>query len=158
MTLPVLEGADTREVGLEEVRNSAGRLLAAERRLRGADQRRGGGLTHAHVRALFVLLQEQEATAGTLARVAELNPASVTAMIDQLEGLGLVQRRRDGRDRRVCWVSLTEAGKAQVAEKQRVWHDVVAEAFEGMSDRELGVAAKGLERLAEALERLGGES
>lgn len=157
MTSPVLADGELREVALEEVRNSAGRLLAAERRVRGADQRRGGGLTHAHVRALFVLLREQEATAGTLARVAELNPASVTAMIDHLEGLGLVQRRRDGRDRRVCWVSLTEAGKAQVAEKQQVWHAVVAEAFEGMSDRELNVVARGLSRLADALERLGGE-
>lgn len=116
----VVSEAEARESALEELRNSAARLLAAERRLRGADQRRGGGLTHAHVRTLFVLLQEKEATAGTLARVAELNPASVTAMIDQLEGLGLVQRRRDVRDRRLCWVSLTEAGQAQVAEKQQV--------------------------------------
>ena len=120
---------DTLRTPLDTLRTALGRLLAADRRLRGHDQRRRGELSHSHVRALFVLLREEEATAGTLARVAGLNPATVTGMVDHLEHLGLVERRRDDQDRRVCYLSLTEAGRAQVAAKERRWHETLRAAF-----------------------------
>jgi DNA-binding MarR family transcriptional regulator len=138
------------------LRSAVGRLFAAERRLRGRDQHRGSGpLSHSHLRALFVLMKEDEATAGTLAKAAELNPASVTAMIDQLEGHGLVRRRRDDHDRRQCWVSLTEAGRAQVEEKEQHWRAKLADALSDISDDEVVVASKVLDRLATVMEALG---
>jgi MarR family transcriptional regulator, organic hydroperoxide resistance regulator len=141
------------------LRSAVGRLLAAERRLRGRDQHRGSGaLNYAHLRALFILMQEDEATAGSLAKAAELNPASVTAMIDQLESHGLVRRRRDDHDRRQCWVSLTDAGRSQVQEKERVWRAKMAVALSDITDDEVAVAAKVLDRIAAVMEGLGEES
>ena len=122
---------------------------AAERRLRSRYQRSGESLSHGHLRALFVLTAEHEATAGRLAREAELNPASVTAMVDQLEARGLVQRRRDGQDRRVCWISLTDRGRSEVAEKEARWIRRLTEAFADTSDEDLETASRVLERLAE---------
>jgi MarR family transcriptional regulator, organic hydroperoxide resistance regulator len=140
----------------DSLRQSVGRLLAADRRLRGRDQQRGSGaLTHAHLRALFVLMQEDEATAGTLAKAAELNPASVTAMIDHLEASGLVRRRRDDQDRRQCWVSLTDAGRTQVQEKERSWRTKMAAVFSDVSADELAAASKVLARIATVMEGLG---
>ncbi|HVX22137.1 MAG TPA: MarR family transcriptional regulator [Acidimicrobiales bacterium] len=139
----------------DELRRSIGRLLAADRRLRGREQhRRGGTLSHSHLRALFGLTQ-QEATAGTLAKVAELNPASVTAMIDQLEGRGLVQRRRDAQDRRQCWISLTDAGRREVEEQERYWRNQMAETLGDISPREIAAATKVLQRIATVMEHLG---
>jgi DNA-binding MarR family transcriptional regulator len=46
-----------------------------------------------------------------VAKAAQLNPASVTAMIDQLEARQLVKRPRDTQGRRQCWISLTESGR-----------------------------------------------
>jgi len=142
---------------LERLRHAVHVFSAAERRLRGRSQRRGESLSHGHLRALFVLIAEGEVTAGRLARDAELNPASITAMVDQLESQGLVQRRRDDHDRRVCWVSLTEQGRAEVAEKEARWSQRLAEAFEDMPDRDLEAASLALERLASVFESYGVE-
>jgi MarR family transcriptional regulator, organic hydroperoxide resistance regulator len=139
--------------GLERLRHAVHVLSAAERRLRGRYQRRGESLSHGHLRALFVLIAEGEVTAGRLARDAELNPASITAMVDQLESQGLVQRRRDDQDRRVCWISLTELGQAEVADKEARWSRRLAEAFEDMPDEDLVTASLVLERLATVFDR-----
>jgi MarR family transcriptional regulator, organic hydroperoxide resistance regulator len=143
---------DKARPGLERLRHAVHVFTAAERRLRGRYQRRGEALSHGHLRALFVLIAEEEVTAGRMARDAELNPASVTAMVDQLEAQGLVQRRRDEQDRRVCWISLTEQGRSEVADKEARWSQKLADAFSDLSDQELETAALVLERLANVFE------
>ena len=139
----------------DALRFSVGRVLAADRRLRGRDQQRGTGtLGHSHLRALFVLTRENEATAGALARAAELNPASMTAMIDHLEAGGLVRRRRDEQDRRQTWISLTDAGREQVAAKERLWRSKMANGFSDITPDELAAASKVLDRIATVMESL----
>lgn len=143
--------ADQRH-GIEHLRHAVHVFIAAERRLRGRYQRGGESLSHAHLRALFVLTTEREATAGRLAREAELNSASVTAMVDQLEARGLVQRRRDGQDRRACWISLTDEGRFEVAEQEARWRRRLSEAFADTTDEDLEAASRVLERLAAVFE------
>lgn len=105
-----VKAADVRSTALEQVRLAMGELFGAERRLRGREQHQPGDLTQSQLRALVILGKEQEVTAGELARSADLNPASVTAMLDQLELHGIIQRRRSITDRRMCMVSLTRKG------------------------------------------------
>lgn len=136
------------EADYEALRQSIGRLLAAERKLRGREGRPGGTLSSSHLRALFILLREPEATPGTLARAADLNPASVTAMIDQLEAQGLVERRRDTHDRRSIQVSLTATGRSRVEEKERYLHSRFDEFFSDVTAGELAAAIKVLDRAA----------
>ncbi len=47
-------------------------------------------------------------TAGELATAASLSPGAVTSLLDRLEDLGLVTRRRDAADRRRVVVELTD--------------------------------------------------
>ena len=148
---PVGPSGEARQ-GIEDLRQAVQVFSAAERRLRSRDQRGRESLSHGHLRALFVLTAEHEATAGRLAREAELNPASVTAMVDQLEARGLVERRRDDHDRRVCWISLTDAGRLEVAEKEARWSRRLAEAFADTPDTDLETASRVLERLAAVFE------
>jgi DNA-binding MarR family transcriptional regulator len=89
---------------------------------------------------------------------ADLNPASVTTMVDQLEAAGLVRRRRDTHDRRQCWVSLTDAGRQQVAEKERYWRARMAVAYSDITPEELAAAIKVIERTAASMERLGDDA
>ena len=89
-----MAGSAEQTATLEDLRLAMGELFGAERRLRGRDQQKGGDLTHSQMRALIVLGGSDEVTAGELAKSADLNPASVTAMLDQLELNGIVQRRR----------------------------------------------------------------
>ena len=68
-----------REQLADELRRAVGDLMRAERRLRSRDPGRGDGLSYAQVRALLLLEDSEEATAGQIAKAADLTPASVTA-------------------------------------------------------------------------------
>ena len=137
---------------VESVRLAMIELLGAERRLRGRDQQHPRDLTHSQLRALVVLGQADEVTAGELARSADLNPASVTAMLDQLESNGIVERRRGASDRRVCMVSLTDKGRAIVDEKRAHWHDLWEQRLGDLPERDLASALVVMRRIIELLE------
>jgi DNA-binding MarR family transcriptional regulator len=138
-----------------EVRAAMVELFAAERRLRGRDPHRAGELSAAQVRALFKLQRGEACTAGELAKRAELSPASMTAMLDQLERSGMVERRRSDKDRRQVIVTLTDAGHAALAVKRERYDARTAEALGGYSDEELDSAIRVMRSLAELLDSLG---
>jgi DNA-binding MarR family transcriptional regulator len=155
MSAPRAAGAAPATEGTEDVRLAFVELLGAERRLRARDQKCGPGeLTQGQIRALFKLDLEGEATAGDLAKAAELSPASVSVMLDHLERDGIVARRRSDSDRRVVVVSLTESGRALLAEKRERWRARGREALAGLSDAELHAAADVMRRMAAMLEDL----
>jgi MarR family transcriptional regulator, organic hydroperoxide resistance regulator len=149
-------GAD-RTALLEQLRSALGELLGAERRLRGRDQHRraGGELSHHQIRALFHLASEQEVTAGCLAKNAELSPASMTAMLDQLEEWGLVTRRRSAEDRRQVLVALTDEGRAKIDRKQAAWNETFLAALGEHSDEELAAAVRVMRTVGGFLDTLG---
>jgi len=141
-------GADA----IDELRAAVSALLGADRRLKGRRARLGHAVPHAHLRALRLLIDHGEATAGALARATELNPASVTGMIDQLQRRGLLVRRRHDGDRRVCIVTLTEAGRRQVTAEEDAWSLRLRDVFGRTPPGELRAASRVLRRLAEALD------
>ena len=92
-------------------------------------------------------------TVGEIARSAELTPATVTVMIDQLEAANIVQRTRSTEDRRVCNVSLT-AGRLEPAgaEAQPVAGPLGARARQ-VSDEELETAVRVIRHVTGDLRR-----
>jgi DNA-binding MarR family transcriptional regulator len=143
-----------RRPSIEDLRLALTQMFGAERRLRSRDHSRPGELTHAQLRALAALGREHEMTAGQLARSADLNPASVTAMLDQLETAEIVQRHRSTEDRRVCNVSLTPRGWEILERKLASWHLLWEERFAGIPDRDLEVAARVMSEIAEIYDTL----
>jgi|HubBroStandDraft_1064217.scaffolds.fasta_scaffold278142_1 DNA-binding MarR family transcriptional regulator len=135
---------------LEQLRVTLGELFGAERRLRGREQ--GRGLTLSQMRALLILEEEDEVTAGDLAKSADLNPASVTAMLDQLESNGIVVRRRAAHDRRVCLVSLTEKGRGAVGQQRGRWHALWEEHLKGLSEQQLLAALEVMRTITQLLD------
>ena len=92
-------------------------------------------------------------TAGELAKSADLNPASVTAMLDQLEANGIVERkRRDATDRRVCMVSLTGKGRGIVDEKRAAWQTLWEERLGHLSESELQAALRVLKTMTDIID------
>ena len=139
----------------EAVRLAFVELMGAERRLRARDQKcKPGELTHGQIRALFTIDVRGEATAGELAKAADLSPASVSTMLDHLERDGIVQRRRSDEDRRVVVVTLTESGRALVADKRERWRERAAAALDGVTDEQLEAAADVMRRMAGMLDEL----
>jgi DNA-binding MarR family transcriptional regulator len=124
----------------------------AERQLITQYKQAGGSLSPGRVRALNVLLREEEATPGALAREAGLRPNSITVMLEQLERSGVVKRRRDESDRRVWWVSLTSKGRAELAKLQREWDKEFADAFADTPPEHLEIASDVIEQVVRIFE------
>jgi DNA-binding MarR family transcriptional regulator len=143
-----------RDPTIEDLRHAVTQMFGAERRLRSRDHSRPGELTHAQLRALAALGREHEMTAGQLARSADLNPASVTAILDQLETAEIVQRHRSTADRRVCNVSLTPQGWEVLERRLAYWHALWEERFAWVSDRDIQTAVRVMNEIAEIYDTL----
>ena len=143
-----------RSTTLDELRVAMGELFGAERRLRGREQQQPRDLTSSQLRALFVLGKSAEVTAGDLAKSADLNPASVTAMLDQLELNGIVERRRPSHDRRVCLVSLTDKGRSIVEDERARWQAFGKQGLGDLSEQELSAALHAMRRMIALLDDL----
>ena len=98
--------------------------------------------TPSQLRALAALGRDREMTAGQLARSADLNPATVTAMLDHLEAADIVTRHRSTSDRRVCNVSLTDEGWKLLESKLAGWQQQWEERLADVSDDDLQTAAR----------------
>ncbi|HKI18197.1 MAG TPA: MarR family transcriptional regulator, partial [Isosphaeraceae bacterium] len=82
----------------------------------------------------------------------DLNPASVTAMLDQLESNGILVRRRSAHDRRVCMVSLTERGRGVVGEQRVRWHALWEERLKDLSEQQLLAALEVMRTITQLLD------
>jgi DNA-binding MarR family transcriptional regulator len=148
------ESADQAE-SLDGLRDAIAQMFAAERRLRSRESA-PGELTHAHIRSLHALA-DGPLTAGQLARSADLNPASVTAMLDHLEDAGIVERTRSTTDRRVCNVALTDSGRKLLSDKTARWRAMWVERLGAYSEAELDVAGRIARDIAEMLDSIAAE-
>lgn len=77
---------------------------------------RQSGPTGAQWRALLVVQRYPGINQGVLAEHLDVEPITSCRMVDRLEQAGLVERRRDPRDRRAWSLYLTDAAIPVVAE------------------------------------------
>jgi DNA-binding MarR family transcriptional regulator len=144
-----------REDALQELGTAFKGIMAALRRLRGRETHQSEGLSFAQYHLLFGLSGECELTTGQLAASAELSPATVTQMLDALVGMGLVERTRSERDRRVVTCALTDRGRELVTAKRAQWEKRWRETLSEFSSEELASAAAVLSRLRAMYDELG---
>ena len=71
-----------------------------------------------------------------LSRMLMVTGGNVTAIVDQLENEGLVERLDEPADRRAFRIRLTRAGERSFAEMARVHEEWVVELLAGLSRRE----------------------
>jgi DNA-binding MarR family transcriptional regulator len=131
---------------VESLRLAVGRLA---RRLR---QQNEGEITASQFFALSSIAHYGPITLGRLASVERLRPPSVTRMVAFLEESGLVVRRPDPEDRRICRVEVTDRGR-DLIERSRTRKDAyLATRLATLAPNELAVlreATPVLERLLE---------
>lgn len=70
---------------------------------------------------LFQLWQQDGLTQRELANRLGIEPPTVTKMLQRMEQTGLIRREPDPADARLSRVSLTDHGRAQRAEIERIW-------------------------------------
>jgi DNA-binding MarR family transcriptional regulator len=70
-------------------------------------------LTESQLTLLEYLLSQDKMKPSDLLDFLATTPAAVTTLLDRMEKSGLIERERDGKDRRIVWVNVTEKGKQE---------------------------------------------
>jgi DNA-binding MarR family transcriptional regulator len=138
---------DTREEALTRLGGAFKGIMGALRRLRGRDTHRPGELSFAQYHLLFGLSGDCALSTSQLAAAADLSPATATQMLDGLVAMGLVERTRSEKDRRVVTCELTDHGRELIAEKRAHWEKRWHAALADFSTEDLQTAAAVLDRL-----------
>lgn len=95
------------------------------------------GLGSRQYGALAVLADEGAHTQKALGEKLAVDRTTMVGVVDELEGLGLVERRRDREDRRRYELTLTDAGRRALSEAEDVVEDVQRQMFAPLGDSRL---------------------
>lgn len=114
---------------------------------------RDSGITALQSRVLSYLARYPGIRQGPLAELIEVEPITLSRMIDRLEESGLVERRADPTDRRAWQLHLTASAEPLLDTLRETARDVVAEATEGLSDAERDELTRLVERVRANLSR-----
>jgi DNA-binding MarR family transcriptional regulator len=147
-----------RDEALDTLRESFRGIMGSLRRLRGRDTHRPGEVSFAQFHLLFALAEQPESSTSQLAAAAELAPATVTQLLDGLEGMGLVERSRSTSDRRVVVCSLTDRGRTLIKEKRARWERYFHEKLSEFSPEEIATTAAVLDRMRAMYDEIDAES
>ena len=107
------------------------------------------GVTRAQWKVLLRLTRMPGLRQVELADMLDVEPITLSRIVDRLEEAGHVERTPDPADRRVWRLQVTEQAKPLVAKLQGVGHDLIEEAFEGIETRDLEQVRDVLARVRE---------
>ncbi|MBM3603437.1 MAG: MarR family transcriptional regulator [Alphaproteobacteria bacterium] len=137
-------------------------LIALRRILRATEQyerdlAQAVGLTPAKLRVLQILSSSdaRSATPTQLAGRMGVSQATVTALVDQLDKLGLTQRQRSSTDRRQLHVIMTPAGADALRSAPDALQQHFVSGFQALQDWEQAMLVASLERVAAMLNAQG---
>ena len=94
------------------------------------------GLTRSQCQVLAHLARNEGIQQSALADILEVEPITLTRILDRLEDGGLVERQAHPTDRRVRLLRLTEAARPLLAEIFAIGALTRGEAVEGVSDED----------------------
>lgn len=131
-------------------------LIALRRIIRATDLhskrvRRESGLTVPQVVLLQAIRVLGEVSGRQLAEEVSLSQATVSTILDRLEGRGYVERYRSPNDRRVVHVRLTRLGQRTLERAPPLLHVRFIEALDRLPPNERKVILESLERVAEMM-------
>ncbi|MBX9463601.1 MAG: MarR family transcriptional regulator [Aquamicrobium sp.] len=129
--------------GLGFLIHDAARVMRRRFEVRAA----GYGLSAAQWRLLVRLVKAEGVPQARLATFLEIEPISVSRLLDRMEEAGWIERRPDPTDRRVRTVFATEKSRRAFAEVKSVANEIYEEALAGMSPDDRAALVGGLRTL-----------
>lgn len=109
------------------------------------------GITLPQFLALAYMVKERQCAMNQLAEATQQDAATMTGVVDRLERLNLVERRRNPLDRRVVFVIPTERALELVQEVYAAHNVLIAKLFESFEDDELQTLVALLSRLLDSM-------
>lgn len=88
-----------------------------------------------------------------IADAVGIEPSSVVRLIDLLAASGLIERRKDARDRRAKLIFLTHEGRKKAKQIESVLIPLRRELLEGLTDTELDTCMHVFKTLGASIER-----
>jgi DNA-binding MarR family transcriptional regulator len=114
---------------------------------------KGSGITALQWRLISYLKRHEGIRQGPLADLIEVEPITLSRMVDRLVEADLVERRADPTDRRAWRLYLTGRAGDLLKTMRRTAEDLNAEATEGLTPAELEQLADLVERIRSNLSR-----
>ncbi|MGQ9368683.1 MarR family winged helix-turn-helix transcriptional regulator [Azospirillum sp. ST 5-10] len=98
------------------------------------DQRaRASGLSRAQWQALFHIAREEGSKQAHLAECLDVEPITLTRLLDRMEEGGWVERRPDPGDRRARLLYLTDKARPALGEMRQLAEEIYEEALAGLT-------------------------
>lgn len=131
-------------------------LIALRRILRATELNartlaRSTGLTTPQLIVLEIVAAAGRLTPKGIASKAGVGQATATALVDKLEARGLVTRTRGEQDRRIVWVSATEAGHEMLKAAPDPLQRIFSEQFDALPEWEQAMIVAALEKVGAML-------
>lgn len=130
--------------------HDASRLL--RRRFEARGQRHG--LSSAQWRLLVHLAREGSASQARIAELLEIEPISVSRLVDRMEQAGWVERGSDPNDRRVRLLQPSQKAMDAFDEVRLIAGEIYDRALEGLDAGERALLMRGLETVVANLGRM----
>ena len=115
----------------------------------------GLGVTRAQWKVLFKVSRQPGKRQNELAELLEVEPITLSRIVDRLEESGLVERVSDPADRRAWRLHVTAKAEPLVAKLQRAADEMTAEAFAGIDRKDIEITRR---VLAQARENASGNT
>jgi MarR family transcriptional regulator for hemolysin len=117
-----------------------------------ADQRaRQYGMTRAQWAVLFRLDRSEGLKQSELAEILDLQPISLTRLLDRLADSGLIERRADPNDRRANRLFLTPAARPLLERLTKLSEGMMETVLDGLDDKSVECLLRDLHRLRDNL-------
>ena len=107
-----------------------------------------GDLSRLHF-GIMEMLSERDMTVTELARMTNMSKSQMTAAIDKLVKLDVLERHPDEKDRRVINIVLTEHGRILLREVRRKIKQSIRKALSSLTPEELAEMSAALKTLRE---------
>lgn len=140
--MPLMKCDNTNTLGF--LLHDATRLIRRRFELRG----QAFGLSSAQWRLLVHLVREGSASQARIAELLEIEPISVSRLVDRMEQAGWVERGTDPNDRRVRLLKPSERAIGAFAEVKAVAGEIYDQALAGLSAGEREILMRGLALVA----------
>jgi DNA-binding MarR family transcriptional regulator len=124
--------------------------------LRKAFDRRacGHGVTRAQWKVLFRLSRNPGMRQIELADMLDIEPITLSRIIDRLEESGLVERLSDPTDRRAWRLHVTAKARPLIEKLRGIADEMLAEAFAGIDPKDIEITRQVLGRMRENASRV----
>jgi DNA-binding MarR family transcriptional regulator len=114
----------------------------------------GLGVTRAQWKVLFRLERQPALRQIELADMLDIEPITLSRIVDRLEESGLVERVADPADRRAWRLHVTARAQPLIAKLRGIADEMVADAFAGIDPKHIEITRRVLGKVRENASRL----